>query len=172
MEDFTDLQRLLRLKSYEIPPPDFMEDFLTELHQRQRAELLKRPLWRLAMDRFEGVLSDFQMPRYAYASACAVALMFAGVSANRILTSTPRNTGLMASANVQKSVSQGFHSPAPKVVVKSPRFDIYASRPTLSLAELDFDKPRPSNAGSVLSAKHPRYVLDAQPVSYEQPDSF
>ncbi len=171
MEDFSDLQRLLRLKAHEAPPPDFMEDFLIEFHQRQRAELLKRSLWRLAMDRMEGALSGLQVSRYAYATACGVALVFAGISARHALSTAPNRGGLMASAVLVDQGAQGFHAPAPQVVVKSPRFNIYGPRPSLSLAELDFDKPRPATA-SMTTGKHPRYVLDTQPVSYEQPDSL
>lgn len=173
MEDFTDLQRLLRLKSHEAPPPDFMEDFLLEFHQRQRAELLKRPLWRLAMDRMEGALSGFQVPRYAYATACGAVLIFAGASANHILGAAPGGRSAVAANSVATvSAVQIFHAPAPQVVVRSPRFNIAGPRPSLSLAELDFEKPRPSSAGSTASMRHPRYVLDTQPVSYEQPDSL
>ena len=177
MEDFTDLQRLLRLKSHEAPPADFMEDFLLEFHQRQRAEMLKRPLWRLALDRMEGALSSFQVPRYAYAGACGVALLVAGASANRILATTPgATTGLVASTGMAAGPNSGdanhFHPPAPQAIVRTPRLDIYSPRPSLSLAELDFDKPRAFTASPALPARNPRYVLDTRPVSYEQADSF
>ena len=104
-DDFTDLQRLLRLKRHETPPPDFMEDFLFEFHQRQRAELLKRPLWRLALDRFEGALPTFQVQRYAYAGSFAAVVLLAGISAKEFLV-TPAakavGNGTVAAATPQR----------------------------------------------------------------------
>lgn len=78
-EDFSSLQVLLRLKRYETPPADSVEDFLLEFHRRQRAELLRRPLWRIALDRLESFFEvpTLATPRLAYAGACAVALSLA-----------------------------------------------------------------------------------------------
>ncbi len=78
-EDFSSLQALLRLKRYETPPADSVEDFLSEFHRRQRAELLRRPLWRIALDRLESLFEvpTLATPRLAYAGACAVALSLA-----------------------------------------------------------------------------------------------
>ncbi len=104
-EEFTDLQRLLRLKRHEAPPPEYFEDFLWEFQRRQRAEMLKRPLWRLALDRFEGAIPNFSFPRYAYASASAVAVAAAVVVSGRIVTvprtaSAPEVAAVSAKADV------------------------------------------------------------------------
>lgn len=183
-DDFTDLQRLLRLKRHEAPPPDFMEDFLIEFHQRQRAELLKRPLWRLALDRFEGALPTFQVQRYAYAGSFAAAVLLAGVGARQLLVSpvaganvsgttialvAPQQMAVPVKLDDQPQLR--FNKPAPAYAYQSPRLDIYSQRPAVSLAEVDFDHPRP-RAASATMTRNPRYVLDAQPVSYERPESF
>jgi len=42
---------LLRLKRLEQPPPGYYEAFLKEFQQRQRAELLRRPLWSILLER-------------------------------------------------------------------------------------------------------------------------
>ena len=41
------IARLLRLKRYEQPPPDYFENFLSEFRRRQRDELLRQPSWRI-----------------------------------------------------------------------------------------------------------------------------
>ena len=46
-----EIARLLRLKRYEQPPPDYFENFLPEFRRRQRDELLRQPLWRICFDR-------------------------------------------------------------------------------------------------------------------------
>jgi len=49
-----EIGRLLRLKRYEQPPPDYFENFLHEFRRRQRDELLRQPLWRISFGRAEG----------------------------------------------------------------------------------------------------------------------
>lgn len=60
------LQALLRLKRYEQPPPGYFDNLLSNIHQRQREEMLRRPAWRLAIERvktfFESMRFDW---RYA-----------------------------------------------------------------------------------------------------------
>ena len=46
-----EIARLLRLKRYEQPPPDFFENFLHEFRRRQRDELRPQPLWSVCVDR-------------------------------------------------------------------------------------------------------------------------
>lgn len=160
MDDFDDLQRLLSLKRHEKPSDDFFEDFMYDFHQAQRAEMLKRSVWRIAFDRLETMWPAMPVGRYAYAGSCALALVAAGVTSARILTS-PVNV-----ATADGSVSARLASARGATL---PKMDIYASRPAMGLAELNFDKPRPYEVSSV---SRPRYVLDSQPVRYEQPFSF
>jgi hypothetical protein len=169
MEDLTEVQRLLRLKRYEAPAPDYFENFLSEFQDRQRAEMLKRPLWRLALDRLEGAMPTFQVSQVAYAGSCALALLIAGVSSERILTSpvgatTP--TGAAARpAGLTAAMSR--HTTAAHA-----KIDFYASKPAFRLSELDFNQPRPTAAAYTTTAASPRYVLDSHPASYGQPYSF
>ena len=165
-EQFNDLQRLLRLKRHEAPPPEYFEDFLWEFHRRQRAELLRRPLWRLALDRLEGALPTFSPARYAYAGSCAAAVGVAALASGHILTRVPASVSdrgrLVASAHA------GSVGTVP-LSTKMPRFDFHGSRTAVRLPELDFDRPQ-RVAGSARSAR-PRYVLDTQPVSYVAPSA-
>lgn len=157
MEDFSDLQRLLSLKRHETPAEDFFEDFMRDFHRAQRAELLKRSVWRIALDRLEGLWPALPAGRYAYAGSCATALAVAAFVSGRILDSPV-------------SIAAARPVTAAERLAGSPRMDFYASRPALGLAELNFDKPPRGTAAS--SVSRPRYVLDSRPVSYEQPLGF
>ena len=165
-DQFNDLQRLLRLKRHEAPPPEYFEDFLFEFHRRQRAELLRRPLWRLALDRLEGALPTWTPARYAYTGSCAAAVAAAVLISGHILTSqsgaTP-GSDLVASAHT-------VSVPTTRVSTKMPRFDFHGTRTAVRLPELDFGRPR--QVASFSKSTRPRYVLDTQPVSYEQSSSF
>ena len=167
-DDFTDLQRLLRLKRHEAPPPEYFEDFLFEFQRRQRAEMLKRPLWRLALDRFEGAIPNFSFPRYAYASASAVAVAAAVVVSGHIVTA-PRSARAPEVAAASKATSR--HGGGGMHVASSQKFDFATSTRSFRLPETDFNAPRPAMASYAASSR-PRYVLDTRPVSYAQSSSF
>ena len=68
------ISKLLRLKRYEQPRPGYFEDFLQEFQDRQRAELIRRPLWEIAWDRLVSLAPTFQVPRMAYATIVALAV--------------------------------------------------------------------------------------------------
>ena len=165
-DDFKDLQALLRLKKYEAPPPEYFEDFLYEFHRRQRAELLQRPLWRLALDRLEGALPTFTPARYAYAGSCALAVTAAALASGHILLSHPHGAhrSSVALANVAPETT-----PVASRQSVFPRLGLHGDRAS-RLPELNFDQPHQYTA-AVRTAR-PRYVLDTQPVSYEQSSSF
>jgi hypothetical protein len=79
MSEFEDIQRLLRLKRYEKPPEDFVDDFVRQFQHRQRQELLRHSarglLWERVNTYFEGLFA----PKWRWAGATAVALLLAGV---------------------------------------------------------------------------------------------
>ncbi|MCK9588201.1 MAG: hypothetical protein WC076_10920 [Terrimicrobiaceae bacterium] len=68
------ISKLLRLKRHEQPPPGYFEDFLRGFQARQRAELIRRPLWEIAWDRMASFAPAFQVPRMAYATVVALAV--------------------------------------------------------------------------------------------------
>ncbi len=75
-----DISKLLRLKRFEQPGPEYFEGFLRDFHRRQREEVL-RPLWRIALDRagaFFGGDIHREIIGYGTAAAAAVVL-FLGV---------------------------------------------------------------------------------------------
>lgn len=75
MSDFEDIQRLIRLKRHEQPPPGFVEDFVGQLQHRQRAELLQQSarglLWERINTYFEGLFA----PKWGFAGATVMALV-------------------------------------------------------------------------------------------------
>lgn len=165
-DQFDDLQRLLRLKRHEAPPPEYFEGFLFEFHRAQRAEMLRRPLWRLALDRLEGALPTFTPARYAYTGSCAAAVAAAALVSGHILNT---HSGTANRGTFVTSANAGSVTTAP-VSSKMPRFDFHGTRTSVRLPELDFNQPRQLAASS--KSARPRYVLDTQPVSYEPSSSF
>jgi hypothetical protein len=75
MSDFEDIQRLIRLKRHELPPPGFVDDFVGRLQHRQRAELLQQSarglLWERINTYFEGLFA----PKWGFAGATVMALV-------------------------------------------------------------------------------------------------
>ncbi len=154
MEKFTeeDIGTLLRLKRHEQPPPGYFDNFLHEFHRRQRAELLKQPLWRIALQRAHDFM--FQL-NVASIPAAATALV-------------------ILAAVVSLKVSQTPHT-ANVAVVTTPAVSITSPEPTWSLStpvatrDLGATPFRMATERAQLHgrATTPRYVLDSTPVSYE-----
>src|SRR4051812_37491496 len=65
------LSALLRLKRYEQPPDGYFDKLLADIHRRQRAELLRRPLWRIAIDRVQTFFGERSLGNFAYGGAMA-----------------------------------------------------------------------------------------------------
>jgi hypothetical protein len=82
MSELSDIQKLIRLKRYEQPPEGYFDDFLFEFQRRQRAEMLKRPLWQIAWERANLWLESFRVPAIAYASILVAAIGVTGVIVN------------------------------------------------------------------------------------------
>lgn len=74
-----DVHKLLRLKRYEMPSSDYFERFIDEFHHRQRADLISRPTLQVVFERIVNAFPDFRVPRLAYASVAAAAVMFSAV---------------------------------------------------------------------------------------------
>jgi hypothetical protein len=79
MDQDTSITKLLRLKRYEQPPPGYFEDFLAEFQVRQRAEVIHRPFFKIAWDRFSSVFVMPPVPRLALASSFAAAVLATGL---------------------------------------------------------------------------------------------
>jgi hypothetical protein len=146
------LSALLRLKRFEQPPPEYFETLLEEIHRRQRAELLRRPLWRIGWERMQTLFGEHSMGGLAYAGAMTAALVL-GVTTIGLLTPGARD-GTRASgltASTQRA------TPAPHLSLQA------SATNALPLET----QPFPAAQARHDASRFPRYIIDARPASYE-----
>jgi hypothetical protein len=96
------IARLLRLKRYEQPPPNYFENFLHEFHRRQRErdELLRQPRWRrIWFERGRYSVFWHNLWPLAYAGAVVVAVV-AGSVVISMTHQQPDTTQLAVQASV------------------------------------------------------------------------
>lgn len=79
MNQDKDIHKLLRLKRYEMPSPDYFERFIDEFHRRQRSELISRPTLHILCERVMNAFPDFRVPRLAYAGVVLAAVALSSV---------------------------------------------------------------------------------------------
>jgi len=144
MSQKSDIEKLLRLKRYELPPEDYLEDFLHEFHRRQRAAIIQRPTLEILWDRFLNIAPSFRVPAPAYAFIVVVALTVSGV----IL-----GGGSLKAPSIARNDSSGTSSHVTLV-----------NQPPVTI-----ESALPASTGSHLP---PHYVLENRPVSHEAPLSF
>src|SRR5947199_121353 len=90
IQNDNEIGRLLRLKKYEQPPPAYFENFLHEFHRRQRDELLRQPLWKIALGRAQDFMMSLNVARIAsYPVAVTAVLLCAAVISLNIYQTTP-----------------------------------------------------------------------------------
>ena len=164
--DDQDIATLLRLKRYEQPPPDYFDNFLHEFHRRQRAELLRQPLWRIALQRAHDFMFQLNVPALTSYPAAAMAVVAVAAVLSLNVYQAPESQ-TVATATVQQ--------PVPALAVPNAAGGAW----TLSSAPVitrDFGPSQQSrkvntNVQTQRLTAPPRYVLDSAPVSYE-PASF
>jgi hypothetical protein len=158
MSDQIDIQKLLRLKRYEKPEPEYFEDFLEEFQRRQRAELLKRSLWQIVCDRTNAFVGHLSITQYGYRMASAAVLLVAGLLSFGILVNGPERSQYAEDSNGEPA----------RVLPVSGTPLVYS--PDQFGSDLDFPIDGQNLQASIGS--QPRYVIDARPVSYEAPFNF
>lgn len=78
MDEFEKIQKLIRLKKYETPGDEFVEDFVSKFSERQRSELLKQSALGLLWERFQLYCDQMFSPRWALAAAVIVIGLISG----------------------------------------------------------------------------------------------
>jgi len=73
-----EIRRLLRLKRYEQPPPDYFENFLHEF-RRRRDKSLPEPFWSSCIERVRDFAFWHNLWPFAYTGAAMVAVVAASV---------------------------------------------------------------------------------------------
>ncbi|MCX6966784.1 MAG: hypothetical protein NTZ46_03225 [Verrucomicrobia bacterium] len=165
------LSTLLRLKRFEQPPPGYFDDFLHEFQTRQRMELLRRPAWRIALDRLATLWNpNITLARFSYASASFAVLCVAGALTFNMLQHPGSSVGASAeilAANATRNTP--VIKPAMQVASAPRARTINAAlSPQIRIPDGMLD----ASVAPVASGQHPRYILDTRPVSYEPPFSF
>ncbi len=159
MDNFDDSEigKLLRLKKYEQPPPGYFEDFLHEFHRRQRDELLREPVWRIALQRAQDFMFRLNVPTLSSAPVAVAAMLVCAAIISLKVYEAPQTP-------VATQSSVAISAPA----ASQTSWSLSAS-PTSS-RELDsaiFRNVKASSHTHRAVAAPPRYVLDSTPVSYE-----
>lgn len=159
-----DIGTLLRLKRHEQPPPGYFDNFLHEFHRRQRAELLKQPLWRIALQRAHDFMFDVNLGSLTSAPVAAAAvLVCAAVLTLNVMRSPDANSGAATVASNQPIATERAVAVGDDETSLTLAAPVAAKR---SLASKNFRMPNLS-APAHARATTPRYVLDSTPVSYE-----
>jgi len=102
MESNERISRLLRLKRYEQPSPEYFEDFLTEFQLRQRAEVIHRPFWKIAWDRFAPIFVIPPVPRLMTVGSFAAAVVATTLAVNWSDTPSMTQKGLDKKSSIAK----------------------------------------------------------------------
>jgi hypothetical protein len=154
------LSALLRIKRFEQPPPQYFDRLLQDIQRRQRTELLRRPLWKIAAERVQTFFSEHSMGHLSYAGALASALVVGVVG-----------IGLMTSGGAvdRSSEKPGLAVAAPQVMPQEKLLDIQNSKPQLAIGPSSVPAVQPVYAPG---AQPRRYIIDTRPVSYELPSSY
>src|SRR2546423_11877831 len=150
--------KLLRLKKYEQPPPAYFENFLHEFHRRQLDELLREPVWRIALQRTQDFLFRLNIPGLASYPAMATALVVCAAVISLKVYQTPETVNVAA------------QNRAPVVATTTSRPDSnWSLANPVTTRDLGPSLVRSVKDSSKTHrvAAPPRYVLDSTPVSYE-----
>lgn len=101
MDNEDSITKLLRLKRYEQPPEEYFQNFLAEFQARQRSEVIHRPLFKIAWDRFSSMFVLPPVPKLVMATSFAAAVFAAVFVMNWADDDTPSNLTLASSGAAQ-----------------------------------------------------------------------
>jgi hypothetical protein len=162
MNQFNDeeIGKLLRLKRHEQPPPGYFDNFLHEFHRRQRAELLRQPLWKIALQRAHDFMFQLNVPALTSYPAAGTALVICAAVISLKVYQTP-NAGPGPSIATTATVPHLSGGTDTKEVAWS------LSNPATHGLDTTSFRPNETAPTHRASTATPRYVLDSTPVSYE-----
>ena len=146
--DETQLQALLRLKRHETPPPGYFDNLLDRVHRRQREEMLRRPAWHIALERIRAFFAPLHM-EWRHAGSMA-ALLVVGILAIR--TAIPERAA-DSSQVAQAIAGSTLQASVPNITLQPTGAQPLAPQENRRV-QRDPDAPV-------------RFIIDAQPVSYE-----
>jgi hypothetical protein len=160
MLDEVQLRTLLRVKRYEQPPPGYFDDLLHSIHRRQREELLRRPAWQIALER---VRAFFAPVRVDWAHAASMAgLLVVGIAVIRVaLPDRVSGNGQFAS---------GEQLPGGQRLAAASQTEPMLTLEPRGQAGLAIQSDRNVPRSQVMAGGDgpTRFIIDAQPVSYEK----
>ena len=156
MLDEKQLQKLIRIKRFEQPPPGYFDRALIEFHRRQREELLRRSATSIWWERLTSSLWNFRVPSYAYGAVFGVFVVAATIIGSGLWIPYKETDNV---AVISQSAAQGARL-ALNGNLDWSKFDHSASSPTVV--------PVIGPSQTAL----PRYVLDGRPVSHKASFSF
>ncbi len=156
-DDEINISALLRMKRDVQPPPGYFDQLLKDVHRRQRGELLRRPLWKIGIERVQTFFSEHSMGGLSYAGAMATVLVL-GVATIRFMTpATP----------LAENRAPAVAAAAPAT---QPPFSL--QNDPVSLATVERSELQPASVRKDGAARPPRYIIDARPASYDPPPSL
>jgi hypothetical protein len=166
MLDDQQLQKLLRLKRFEQPPPGYFDRTLNEFHRLQRQELLRRSSVQIWFERLISGLWSFRVPTYAYGAAFAAFLVAATIVGSGVWNPYTYKETVGTSSNLVRGAS------SPSMIERSSYRLALSGNVDWSKFDRSPVSPRVVPVVRPSQTALPRYVLDGRPVSYEGSFSF
>ena len=160
MDEFNDrdIATLLRLKRYEQPPPGYFDNFLHEFHRRQRAELLKQPVWRIALQRVQDYMFQLNLSTLtSYPAAATAVVVCAAVLTLKVYQAPDAGMTNVASVRVEEQTP---------LQVADADASWSLSRPVVT-RDSGLFRNVSEGVQTHRPTAQPRYVLDSTPVSHE-----
>lgn len=119
MTEFQDIQRLIRLKRFETPGEDFVEDFVSQFRERQRSEVLRMSARGLLWERVSTYFENLVSPKWMTAATTAAVCLLGGWAGMTLLGSGVQNHSSQIAALSPASIPQLMPS-KPSLTVVSP----------------------------------------------------
>jgi hypothetical protein len=170
------LTALLRLKRYEQPPPGYYQKLLNDVHRRQRAELLRRPLWKIALERLHTFVGEHNLGNlsYAGATAAAVVAILAVVGLSLPEDSGKAGPTVAAAASERHPVDLRANVPTGQRLLTLQNGPVTVAMPPANGPVVDARLLPIRTVQSVpsIAVKQPRYVIDSRPASYATTVSY